>query len=361
VVSGKRGDLEGDPDAASNLVKLTYREHLLAHRILARLAEPKFISAANGAVMFMLSTVEKQDRANSKKYAAARRIAIENLKRNDVTPEVILREVASALRSGFGQLVDGSYITVSEISRICEAKLFFSTAPKRIECFHRFAEELSSLLQREVKFDPFYRSSSQKEHARSIMQNKIWVTSLEGGKYLSIPQEEFDATKHIKGRVNLKTTKGLIHMNDGSVQKAVAPVDVQRLLDEGWKLGGLPKTAATKGYMKVTIDGVKDFVPYGVALSLWKEGRASSSTGNFIGKLGEDYQLFSTLLELRAAGYTHISFGPRAERVVIHRHDKCIMVPEKSLSSFIEQGWNIGRPGATKKSRIKKLQRRGIL
>jgi hypothetical protein len=350
VETSRRGDLVGDPDVQSNLVKLTYREHLIAHLLLAKIAPLKYLSAANGAVMFMLSTVAKVDRSSTRKYAAARAAAIKRLRRDDVTEESIFQLLLK--HSSELELVDDKYLTVKEISRICEQHLYFSTAPSRISSISSFTERLSRESGRLMLYDQFYRSDAQRDHARSIMSGKVWVTDICSGKYLSVLQADFDPLTMIHGRVNLKTTKGMVHMNNGEVQVAVLPADVNKSLQDGWQLGGLSKKAATKGYTKVLLDGVRDFVPLSVALRLFYEGRVSSAVGRFLGRLGDDVTVFNTLIELRAAGYTPLEKSERRDKVVIHRGEFTIMIAKNMLSTMIEQGWSIGRPGAIKKSAL---------
>lgn len=359
VVTGKRGELEGDPDAPENLVKLTYREHLVAHRLLARTSSLKFRSSAYGAVMFMLSTVEKKDRNSSRKYAAARREAIIKLRRDDVNEDSILQMMIDNFKEI--KLIDNQYLTVSEINRLCSEKLFFATGASRIKDIHQFILKLSAITKTDIKFDPFYRSEAQRLHAKSIMSNKIWVTMLESKKYISIDENDFDENTMVRGRLNLKTTKGMVHISKDNVQKAIPHTRIDEFIRQGWKLGGLSKKAATKDYIKVIIDGKRDFVPFDVAAEMWKQGRCTSNPQRVVAFRGNEVVVFNSILEMKLCGFKPVPKTARAKRVVIHKQDDEIMVPVEALPSLLEQGWSIGRRGAKKKQALKRTDVMEIL
>lgn len=354
---GKRGDLVGDKDDPSNLVKLTYREHFIAHRLLAKMSPPKFVSSAYGAVMLMLSTVERIDRTNSRKYASARAEAIRRLSRPDVNESTILETLANEARAGNLQLVDDVYLTVKEVTRIGREVMFFTTAAQRVPSFYRLAKQLSELLGRDVAYDEHYRSEEQRDHARSIMKDRIWVTDIRTGCYLPICAAQFNSAFHLRGRIGVKSVRGMILVHKGDAQRAVLPEEAVSLLDSGWLLGGRPREAATSGYVKVSIDGVRQFVPYEVAKKAWLEGRATSKRGNYLGRMGDDYVMFESLLELRMSGYELAKKGTgRAERVVMHHGGRSVMVEEPMVPSLIDCGWKIGRPGAKKRSRANRIK-----
>jgi len=163
---------------------------------------------------------------------------------------------------------------------------------------------------------------------------------------------------------NFKSCKGKVVISNGSNEMFVFQEEVEKYISKGWTIGGKSRNKGNSSHAKdkvwmnngietkrITKECIKEYENNG-----WKIGTLQKHTTGYIRITNgfEDKNIDPTnkqlLIYYLEHGWKKGSFVKRNGRVWISKENKTLMIVKDKLNEYLKQGWIVGR--ITKKQEI---------